>query len=230
MQLYYTGASPENLRKARKHAPSHTHGYGWTPNKMTPHDAPYFLDNGAYTESFDPIAWAETVEEALFEMPRAPDFVVMPDVFGDAEATIERHQRWCNGQAEATITPVGNLRLYWVLQPGLPIEEQFECIPPGNFDGVFVGGPKRWKRAHGDEIVRQAQERDLRTHVGNPGGEDGLVWAYETGFDSCDTTTVFQNGYWHYLQNLEQATEYAGRSPEPEAVKQTSLGGAWGDA
>ena len=40
MRLYYTGGPPDNLRKARQHAPSHSHGYGWTPQKMTPHDAP----------------------------------------------------------------------------------------------------------------------------------------------------------------------------------------------
>ena len=62
VRLYYTGASPNNLRKARDHAPSHTHGYGWTPQKMTPHDAPFFLDNGAYTRSFDADAYYETTD------------------------------------------------------------------------------------------------------------------------------------------------------------------------
>ncbi len=30
----------------------------------------------------------------------------------------------------------------------------------------------------------------LRTHVGNLGGADNLVWAYEIGSDSCDTTSI----------------------------------------
>jgi hypothetical protein len=59
MRLYYTGASPANVRKAREHAPSHSHG--WTPQKMTPHDAPYFLYNGAYTDSYDAEAYYGTI-------------------------------------------------------------------------------------------------------------------------------------------------------------------------
>lgn len=217
MRLYYTGASPNNLQKARQHAPSHSHGYGWTPAKMTPHDTNYFLDNGAYTGDFDADAYYEAIDTSLTEMPSSPDFFVLPDTYGDAEATVERHRNWLYDRK----LPVGSGQVmrYWVLQPGLPIEEQFDAIE--GCQGVFIGGPKRWKRAYGAEIVRRARDRDLRTHVGNPGGEDGLVWAYRTGFDSCDTTTIFQNGYWHYLDQLEAATEET--RTEPATVRQTTL-------
>jgi len=202
MKLYYTGASPDNLRQAREHAPSHTHGYGWTPQKRVAHDCAYFLDHG-YTDHFDAEEYYELIDWGLTEHPSDPDFIVLPDVYGAAEATIERHREWLYERK----LPVGSGQLmrYWVLQPGLPIAEQFDAIE--GCQGVFVGGPKRWKRAHGAEIVRRAEEQGLRTHVGNPGGADGLVWAYRTGFDSCDTTTVFQNQYWHYLDRLEAATE-----------------------
>lgn len=219
MRLYYTGASPNNLQKARHHAPSHSHGYGWTPQKMTPHDTHYFLDNGGYTGDFDASDYYETIDRSLTEMPSAPDFFVLPDDYGDAEATVKRHREWLYDRT----LPVGSgeVMRYWVLQPGLPLEEQFDAIE--GCQGVFVGGPKRWKRANGAEIVRRARDRDLRTHVGNPGGEDGLVWAYRTGFDSCDTTTIFQNGYWHYLDQLEQATEATRTEPEPTEDRQTNL-------
>ena len=220
MKLYYTGASPDNLRQAREHAPSHTHGYGWTPQKRVTHDCAYFLDHG-YTDHFDAEAYYELIDWGLTEHPSDPDFLVLPDVYGAAEATIERHREWLYERK----LPVGSGQLmrYWVLQPGLPIAEQFDAIE--GCQGVFVGGPKRWKRAHGDEIVRRAAEHDLRTHVGNPGGADGLVWAYRTGFHSCDTTTVFQNGYWHYLDKLEAATEETGSTPEPETGTQETLSG-----
>lgn len=213
MRLYYTGASPDNLRRAREHAPSHTHGYGWTPQKMTEHDGPYFLDNGAYAHKFDDELWVSTLDEALTEMPTEPDFVVLPDVPGDARATIEKHRRWLYD--EPLPLGAGEIMRYWVIQPGMPIAEQMDEID--GCQGVFVGGSKRWLRAHGDEIVREARKRDLRTHVGNPSGEDGLAWAYRTGFDSADTTTVFQNGYWHYLDRLEDATEETGTSDPTDA-------------
>lgn len=219
MRLYYTGASPDNLRKAREHAPSHSHGYGWTPQKMTPHDGAYFLDNGAYSGKFDGELWVQTLDEALTEMPTEPDFVVLPDVPGDARATIEKHREWLYDRPLPLRS--GEIMRYWVLQPGLSLETQFDAIE--GCQGVFVGGSRRWLRAHGDTIVRLARERGLRTHVGNPDGEDGLTWAYRTGFDSADTTTVFQNGYWHYLERLEDATEETG-PPEPDGCVQAELG------
>lgn len=229
MRLYYTGASPNNLRKARQHAPSHSHGYGWTPQKMTPHDGPYFVDNGAWGGHFDGEVWLSTLERALTEMPTEPDFIVLPDVPGDARATIDAHREWLYDRPLPLRS--GEVMRYWVLQPGLPIPEQFDAIE--GCQGVFVGGSKRWLRAHGAAIVAEAQERDLRTHVGNPGGADGLVWAYRTGFDSADTTTIFQNGYWHYLDRLEDATEETD-SPDPEpgepGSQQATIDGFGGSA
>lgn len=225
MRLYYTGASPNNIRKARQHAPSHSHGYGWTPQKMTAHDGPYFLDNGAFSGKFNGDLWVNTLDEALTEMPTEPDFVVLPDVPGDAKATIEKHRHWL--YERPLPLGAGEVMRYWVIQPGLPIEEQFDAIE--GCQGVFFAGSKRWLRAHGDEVVSQAQERGLRAHVGKPSGADGLVWAYRTGFDSADTTTIFQNGYWHYLDRLEKSTdETATPEPDTETV-QTQLGESTAD-
>ncbi|ELY86487.1 hypothetical protein C484_18077 [Natrialba taiwanensis DSM 12281] len=183
----------------------------WMPQKMTLYDMNYAHDNGAYGGHFDGDVWVSTLERALTEMPTEPDFVVLPDVPGDAKATIETHREWLYDRP--LCLGAGEVMRYWVLQPGLPIGEQFDAVE--GCQGVFVGGSKRWLRAHGEQIVAEARERDLRAHVGNPGGKNGLVWAYRTGFDSCDTTTIFQNGYWHYLDRLEDATEETG-SPDPE--------------
>lgn len=176
---------------------------------MTPHDVPYFVDNGAYTRSFDADAWLNTIERSLLEMPRRPDFFVLPDVYGDATATVDRHQKWLWDKPLPMRS--GELARYWVLQPGLPLEYQFDALI--GCQGVFLGGPRRWKRAVGAEVVALAREHDLQAHVGNPGGADGLVWAYRCGFDSCDTTSVFQNQYWHYLDRLERVTEETAVSP-----------------
>lgn len=222
MRLYYSGPSPDNLRKAREHAPSHTHGACWTPAKMTTSglssEVPFFVDNGAFSGHFRGEVWVNTLEKALTQEPWDPDFVVLPDVPGDAEATIELHREWLYDKPLPLRS--GELLRYWALQPGMPIADQMDEIE--GCQGVFVGGSKRWLRAHGDEIVREARKRDLRTHVGNPSGKDGLAWAYRTGFDSADTTTVFQNGYWHYLDRLEAATEETGSS-DPDDSAQLDL-------
>jgi len=209
----------------------------WTPQKMTTSGpastAAYAIDNGAYTHKFDGELWAATLDSALREMPHDPDFVVLPDVPGDALATIKKHIHWLR---EAPLPlRAGEIMRYWVIQPGLPIRTQFERmdalgsrdVPP--VQGVFVGGSKRWLRAHGDLIVTEARERGLLTHVGNPSGVEGLVWAYETGFDSADTTTVLQNQYWHYLERLEAATDETNGTGDPDPIEQARIG-EWGDA
>lgn len=231
MRLYYTGASPDNLRQAREHAPSHVHGAGWTPAKMTPHPVPWFLDNGAYADDFDPDAFEQAMQDAK-EMPSLPDFIVLPDVYGDAEATRDRHHRWLTARkpdhpwrSKYAVLSRGDFTRYAVLQPGRSIDEQIgEWASKIYVDGLFLGGPVRWKRAVGNDVVEQARANDLPVHVGNPGGADGLVWAYRTGFDSADTTTVFQNGYWHYLDRLERATEETTPSPAHDS-SQSALDG-----
>lgn len=225
MRLYYTGASPENLRKARKHAPSHAHGAGWTPQKMTPHDVPYFVDNGAFAEGFELDAWLNALEKAKTEMPRWPDFIVWPDVYNDAEATRDRVEQLLWRRDSPMLPRRQNFNRYVVFQPGLSLDEQFQFAAENAADGIFVGGERRWQRAHGAEIVRRAHAEGRRVHLGNPGGEDGLVWAYRVGFDSCDTTTVFQNQYWHYLEALESVTEETS-APAPDTCQTQLTGGA----
>ncbi|WP_199722402.1 hypothetical protein [Haloarcula sp. Atlit-120R] len=225
MRVYYSGPSPDNLRRAREHAPSHSHGACWTPAKTTvsglASEVPYFVDNGAFSGTFEGEVWVNTLDTVLTELPRDPDFVVLPDVPGDAQATIDLHREWLYDKPLPLRS--GELMRYWVIQPGLPITDQMDQIE--GCQGVFVGGSKRWLRAHGDEIVREARKRDLLTHVGNPSGAEGLAWAYRTGFDSADTTTIFQNGYWHYLDRLEAATQETGTG-NPTDQTQLELGDA----
>lgn len=219
MKVYHGGPSPANMRKCRAAAPSHVHGACWTPNKTTPHEWPFFVDNGVYTGDFDPDEWLDTLDYALTTVPSDPDFFVLPDVFGDAEATIEKHREWLYKKP----LPVrsGEVKRYWVVQPGLPVDEQFDAIE--GCQGVFVGGPVRWKRAHGAEIVQRAHEQDLLAHIGNPGSADGLVWAYDVGFDSVDTSSILQNQYFHWLEQLETATRDDSPNTAADTTRQASL-------
>jgi len=221
VHLYYSGVSPDNLRKAREHAPSHVHGAVWTPSKMTTSGpasrVPYVVDNGAYADGFDMDRWLATLDRAKTEHPRWPEWIVWPDVFNDAEATRELCKSLFDRDASLLPRRTDFTR-YVVFQPGLSLDELFEFARSVGADGVFVGGEQRWQRAHGAAIVERAHDRGWPVHLGNPGGADGLVWAYETGFDSADTTTVVQNQYWHYLDRLEAATDETGAAdPEPGA-------------
>jgi len=188
------------MRKCRAAAPSHVHGACWTPAKLTAHEWPYFVDNGAFGGNFDTDAWIETLDEAGDRLPHSPDFVVLPDVFNDAEATIERHREHADIVSDRGFEPAT------VLQPGLSVSTQVSVADELGAETLFVGGECRWQRAHGSEIVETAHGRGLRVHIGNPGSADGLVWAYRVGFDSVDTSSILQNQNFDWLKQLEEAT------------------------
>jgi len=200
MRVYMGGTTRKKLRKARQLAPSHVFGVTWTPSDRRLNQIPFFVDNGAFTSSFDPDEWT-TLLDHLEAYNYGPDFVVLPDVYNDAAATMGRHRKWVSEVTDRNLTPAA------VIQPGMPIETQITLADRIGASFVFVGGETRWKRAHGREIVETAHERDLAVHIGRPDGEDGLPWAYKIGADSADTSTIDQNGYWHYLERLEDVTE-----------------------
>jgi len=184
---------------------------------MTPHDAPYFLDNGAFTDHFDADAWVETVERALIEMPRSPE-IRAPGRAGAAEATIQRHREWLYDRSMG----VGSAVYALLGAPARPAHSR------------AVRGDRRLSRrlrGRDDAVEASARRGDCPTRrrtrppdARRPAART-VVWAYRQGFDSADTTTVFQNQYWHYLDRLEEAT--AETQPiEPErAAEQASIDG-----
>ena len=219
MRVYMGGTNRSRLRKARQLAPSHVFGVTWTPTDRRLNDIPFFVDNGAYTSSFDPDEWVALLDK-LENYSYGPDFVVLPDVYNDAEGTIQRHRKWASEVLDRGLPPAA------VIQPGMDIETQVRLIDRMGVDFVFVGGETRWKRAYGREIVEEAHARGLSVHIGRPDGEEGLPWAYKIGADSADTSTMDQNGYWHYLEKLEEATDdYSSRGSLKKDTRQSTLGG-----
>lgn len=200
MRIYLGGVSRSKLRTARHVAPSHVYGTTWTPTDRRLNEIPFVVDNGAYTSSFDSDEWTDLLD-TLADYPYRPDFVVLPDKYNDAEQTVERHREWASEVFDRGLPAAA------VVQPGLDVSLQVSLADRLGADFVFVGGRNDWKRAYGAEIVDAAHTRELHVHIGNPGGEDGLVWAYKIGADSVDTTTLCQNRYWHYLQRLEAITQ-----------------------
>lgn len=199
MRLYFGGLSRANLRKARQIAPSHTFGTCWTPTDKRLNEIPFFVDNGAFTNSFDPDEWT-TLLDSLASYPYRPDFVVLPDAYNDAATTVERHRQHVDAVRER------NLPFAHVLQPGLAVETQLALAERLDADFLFLGGRTEWQRSVGEQVVEQGH---APVHVGNPSGVDGLTWCLEIGAASADTTTVTQNDYWHYLEDLESMTRDA---------------------
>lgn len=196
MRLYHGQTSPSAVKRARETAPSHVHGACWVPGYMTPHDWPYFLDNGAFTDGFDEGDWLDLLDEVV-DMPYLPDFVVLPDELNDAEATLEQHRRYIHEVQDRGLLPAP------VMQPGLPIQTQLSLHDRLDVRTVFVGGACRWQRAHAAEIIDTAHELGLRVHIGNPGSKQSFVRYARLGVDSMDTTTIVQSDNWDWLEAVE---------------------------
>jgi len=220
MRVYLGGANRPRLKKARELAPSHVFGVTWTPSDQRLSQVPYFVDNGAYTGSFDPGEWVPLLDE-LDRYGYRPDFVVLPDVYNDAQATQELHEEWSSAVLGRGLTAAS------VAQPGLPVAEQVVFADDIGARVVFVGGDNNWKWAKMGTIVEEAHNRELLVHVGNPGGAGGLKRAYTSRVDSVDTSSICQNESWHWVEQLQEATEdYSRSNSQQNSTQQLELPGA----
>jgi hypothetical protein len=203
MRLYMGDASRKPLAKCRERAPEHSYGVVWTPEQKR-NGTPYIVDNGVYQaamrdKEWSASAWTELLD-TVTEHPWPPDFVVLPDVYNDAEATLERHRKHADEVLSRGLRPAA------VIQPGMDVQTQIELADRIGAGVAFVGGENRWKRSVGAELVTEAHARDMAVHIGNPGVPGGLAWAQGIGADSLDTASIVASGAYHHLDEMEGIT------------------------
>jgi hypothetical protein len=193
-------ASVPTLTKCRRCAPKHSYGRVWTPDHRR-YGGPYIVDNGEYQAAQQGREWSAAEWRSLLDVaahqPFPPDFVVLPDVYNDAEATLARHREHIEAVTSRGLRPAA------VLQPGMDAETQVQLADRIGAGVVFVGGDNRWKRAVGEDIVSAAHNRGMAVHIGNPGLPGGLEWAQGIGVDSVDTSTIAANQAYHHLDELD---------------------------
>ena len=198
MKIYHGHPSPNSMEQCREAAPSYTHGAEWSHQKMTPHDWPYILDNGAFHAYVNGVPWDATAFvgrlKQIETMPRDPDFVVLPDVVTDPESTKKRSQQWAGVVDYTTAFSVQN---------GINPDEAVEFADRVGAEYLFVGGTARWKRRNAETFVESAHDHGLKCHIGRPGD---LVWARDIGADSVDTISIVRNESWGRLRTLEANT------------------------
>ena len=195
MVFYHSGASRPVLRKIRDVCPSLRHGNGWTPRYFFDRKHCYFLDNGAFTSSFNPEEWVRMLEKVR-EFESSPDFVVLPDKFNNPEKTFERSKKYV-GEARDR----GYSYYYAAQKPESP-ESAVRKAQRLDADGVFIGGDFDWKIRETSNIVDIAHERGFKAHIGMPGD---YFWAYRTGADSMDSSTVGRNKQYRRMRSLERS-------------------------
>lgn len=161
------------------------------------------LDNGAFGawKTKTPLSYEEQVEtmrQAIDVIPR-PEYVVLPDVVGDPDASWVRAQRAAVDFEDFVADRAAAL----VLQDGANVEN-YVAFAQELGALVFIGGAKKlWKM----EALAQVREKapDLRVHVGRISREDALAKACELGAQSFDTTTFLRQ------QNDNKAIDWKSR-------------------
>jgi hypothetical protein len=145
---------------------------------------PYAIDNGAYGAFLRKEPWKP--EPFFYLMRRAkevhkPLWIVVPDVVGDAEATIIQWHEF-SGQVRE-YSP--NVPLAFAVQDGMTPYH----VPTG-VDVIFVGGSTEWKWRN----LRLWTDNFPRVHVGRVNGERLLWAAHDAGAESCDGTGWMRRG------------------------------------
>ncbi|WP_132056784.1 hypothetical protein [Halorussus amylolyticus] len=178
---------------------------------MTAHDWPYILDNGAYAadvndEEWDPDPFLRRLNELNDRMHRDPEFVVLPDVRGDAAASERQTRMWANRLAAR------GFDYPWAVavQDGMTPDQACELAVDVDADVLFVGGSDPWKVSNSAALVRAAHAAGLHAHIGRP---MDLTFADAVGADSVDTTSIVRNEDYARLQAFEEQTTVADFAP-----------------
>lgn len=114
---------------------------------------PWAADNQAFTQGFKPdvyFQWLVTMEKHR----ESCLFVTVPDVVGDASATLESWHKWR--------PRFDGWSLAFVAQDGSEVGDI-----PADASALFIGGTTEWKESAGAiAMIKAGQERGLHIHIG----------------------------------------------------------------
>jgi hypothetical protein len=161
-------------------------------NNITAKTMPWFFDNGAFSDwktganfNFEKFTkrLLEIEGKARFNIIPDPDFVVVPDRVAEGKKSLQCSKAWM---------PYLNqnfpyFKYYLAIQDGMNIDDVEKQIILRKFDGLFLGGTKKWKYKEGHKWVALAHEYGLPIHCGGIGTRKNTLWAKMTGFDSVDS-------------------------------------------
>jgi len=151
----------------------------------------YALDNGAYQSFVNEELWNEDAFVGMLETAQqtfAPQWVLVPDVVADRDATLALWKQW-----RPALRDYG-WPLAFAVQDGMT-----QADVPIDADVIFVGGSTEWKW----RTVWQWCQDNPRVHVGRVNGYDGLWGCHDAGAESCEGTGWFR-GDQEQLAGLER--------------------------
>jgi hypothetical protein len=160
---------------------------------------PYAIDNGAFAaweagRPFDVEAFLGLLERLKRE-PVQPEWIAVPDVVMDREATLSQWQHWAPVVADLGVP------LAFVVQDGMKAVDV-----PGEAAVIFVGGSTPWKWL----TLPMWCEQGRRVHVGRVNTARRLRQCMRLGVESCDGTGYFKgnrrqlDAAWYFLADMQR--------------------------
>ena len=147
-----------------------------------PDGVTWAADTGCFAapERFDPLTYLGWLARYQADAGRCL-FATMPDVVGDAAATLAKVQPW-----PRIIRGLG-------YKPALVAQDGLESrpVPWDDFDALFIGGSTAWKLGEAATmLVRAARERGKWVHAGRVNSLRRLRHVAWQGAQSADGTFV----------------------------------------
>lgn len=135
------------------------------------------LDNGVFTDKFDPARFATHLKKLLPHQDRCL-FITAPDIVGNANKTLELYAHWY---------PV-------IKQDGWPIayvaQDGSENLPIPDCDYLFVGGTTHWKWSRETlTLIGRAKDKGIRIHAGRVNSQKAIKHWQLAGAYSVDGTS-----------------------------------------
>lgn len=154
-------------------------GHIMTPagGKKTPIQLPWCADNEVFTERFRWPVFADWLAY-MHRHRETCKFVVVPDVVGNACATLDRY-RWYAWRIKSMGFPVA-----FVAQDGIE-----DMKWPPEYDVLFIGGSTEWKMGEAAAwCIKKAQAAGKWVHVGRVNSQKRIRHFQLLQVDSVDGT------------------------------------------
>jgi hypothetical protein len=160
-------------------------------------DLPFCIDNGAFgawLRKEKPRPW-DFIQlcKRYYHEGMIPDFVVVPDIVAGGPDSLRFSLQYSNS------FPPGFKR-YLAVQDGMSETEVANHLIL--YEGLFVGGTKKWKMATSRIWVKLSHRVGKKCHVGRIGIKKEIEWAMGIGVDSIDSTSWGRAGSWHHVEDL----------------------------
>lgn len=151
------------------------------------HGMAYALDNGAWPAHAQGVPWDEAAFiRALDRFGAEADFVVVPDVVADREASLIRTREWL-----PRLLARPELRLILIaVQDGMTHDEIAQLADRDPRIGIFIGGSTEWKEGAIIPWGIWADQLGLYCHVGRVNSVRRINLCIAGRIKSIDGTSV----------------------------------------